>query len=399
MVHFEGAHKITEPTLTAWELQKLMGLGINLGNVLETPFEGVFAATPTGQHFEMFREAGFAHCRIPVSWGRHMAADEPYLIDPKFMARVTELVTFVMDHGMVAVITAHHEWWIDIDDSNIQSLDHWKYTALPRFEAMWRQIAEHFRHHRQLLVFGILNEPHMLSVSSLNELHRCAMVHIRQTNPSRVVTISGKDFANPRWLFDNPRALQIPRDPMLMLEVHIMEPHSFTGTNPSRKNWGSEEEKQRVKELIDQTEVFGRARNLPIYVAEFGCSVDQKSTDERLHWLEINWKEMRRQGICACLWDDGERFSIYDRKTGDWDQAALAVLQRSLPGLQGVSMYRFGGGLGGDSNDPTADLQRRLENCFSSLNHHLAEVNKLKPLEEYHYSQHHDTRQDAEDEY
>jgi len=385
MVLFEGSHARSEPTQTPWELQKLMGLGINMGNVLETFCEGTFAQPPNAQHFEMFHDAGFANCRIPVSWGNHMMVEEPYTVEPKFLARVAELVKHSMDHGLITIITAHHEWWIDFDDSKMASLDEWRYKALPRFEALWKQVAEYFRHHRQLLIFGILNEPNFLSAASLNELHRVALIAIRQTNPTRVVTISGKDFANPRWLLDNPKSLEIPRDPMVMLEIHVTEPHGFAGTSPSTSEWGSAEDQQKVQDWVDQIELFGRARNLPIYVGEFGCSNEQTGTG-RLDWLSVNWKEMRRKGFCASLWDDGDRFSIYSRDKREWDQDVLVAFQRSLPGLKGVSIHRAGGGLGGDSDDPTVDLQRTLELCFSRLSSSLDDLNGLPTLPEHSYS-------------
>lgn len=377
---FEGAHAKTEPTLTPWEMQKLMGLGINLGNVLENPLH--MQQSPTLKHFEMFHEAGFQNCRIPVCWGHHTKVDEPYTIDPQFLARVAELVKMSMDQGMVTIITAHHEWWVDFDDKHPKHLDEFRFKAMPRFEAMWKQIGEYFKEYRQLLLFGILNEPHMLSASSLNELHRMALVAIREANPSRIVTISGKDFANPRWLLEHPKALTIPRDPQLMLEIHVTEPHGFAGKDPTKQAWGSEDERERVKEWVDQIEVWGRARNLPIYVGEFGCSVDQKHETGRLDWLEANWKAIRAKGFCASLWDDGEAFSVYNRAEHTWDQDILTVLQRSLPGLQGVGLYRTGGGLGGFSNDPTHDMVSKLEQCFARLNHELHDVGQLPKLDD-----------------
>lgn len=385
---FEGSHAKSEPTITPWQMQKMMGLGINMGNVLEAPREGVFAESPTAKHFEMFHDAGFANCRIPVNWGCHMMVEEPYTIDPQFLKRVAELVKYSMDHGMITIITAHHEWWIDVDDRSYQAHDDWLFKQLPRFESLWKQVAAHFASYRQLLIFGILNEPAMLKAQSLNELHQAALVAIRETNPTRIVTISGKDFANPRWLLDNPKALFIPRDPQLMLEIHVTEPHGFAGTRPTREAWGSLEDQLKTKHWIDEIEIFGRARNLPIYVGEFGCSNEQKGSDDgksRLTWLECNWTEMRRKEFCASLWDDGDRFSVYNRATGEWDHDVLTAMQRSLPGLQGVSMYRTGGGLGADSGDPTADLQRRLELCFSRLSIAMDDVSKHPELPPHDY--------------
>jgi len=397
MVLFEGEHSRTEPTLNAWEMQRLMGLGINLGNVLETPFQGKFADMPTDENFHMFHDAGFANVRLPVHWNKHMMVKEPYTLDATFLKEVQEIVDKSLAHGLVTVITCHNEWWIDVDDENSKNVYEWKYESLPRFEALWRQVAAHFRHHRQLLIFGILNEPHQLSVASLNELHRCALVAIRETNPSRVVTISGKNFANPRWLLKNPDALWIPRDPQVMLEIHNTEPHGITGTDPTitpekvgKKGqlvWGSDQDLQKLVDWVHRLELFARARNLPVYCAEFGCS-DEQCPETRRAWIEANWQEMRAKGFSASLWDDGDRHTIYSRKDGQWDQDILVALQRSLPGMKGVGFRRAGGGLGGDSVDPTIDLQRHIEMCFKKMQLALDHVDALPELEEHEYISH-----------
>lgn len=454
MVLFEGAYARTEPTLTPWEIQRMMGLGITLANVLEVPREGSFADSPTAQHFEMFHDAGFAHVRIPVSFGRHMMADEPYTIDPALLDRAAELATMALEHGLVVVITATNEWWIDLEEKTYVAGQDWKFVLLPRFESLWKQVGVRFRHFRQHLIFGLLNEPHNLKVESLNELHRLALVAVRESNPTRVVTLSGKDFGNPRWCLEYPKALFIPRDPQLMLEIHVTEPHGFAGTRPSRAEWGADKELfqltrdmcqelgvrdrvaweiherqlnreefesfgvlqdrngrpiddidevkpalfpltailrqkdqdiAKVRDWVNKIEVYGRARNLPVYVGEFGCSNQVTNEQGRMLWIETNWREMRRKGFCASLMDDGDQFKVYDRASGEWDHEVLTILQRSLPGLQGVSMYRVGGGLGADSNDPTVDLQRRLELCFSRLSIAMEDVQKLEPLGEHQY--------------
>lgn len=383
MAQFEGEHAKRQPTLSPWEMQKLMGLGINMGNVLETPFEGMFAKAASPKHFDMFAKAGFQHVRIPVCWGNHMELDAPYTIKPWFMDRVEELVKSCLERGLVAVITAHHEWWIDFDDEDHHDLDIFHYKALPRFESLWEQVGDRFRHYNQHLLFGILNEPHMLTANSLNELHRVALVAIRHKNPTRIITISGKDFANPRWLMSNPKALTTPIDPQLMIEVHVTEPHGFAGKDPIHQGWGGDEDKQKVQEWVDGIELWGRARGLPVYVGEFGCSNDQSHAAGRLDWLEANWKAMRTKGFSACLWDDGEKFSIYDREKGIWEQDVLIILQRALPGMEGISMYRQGGGLGGPSEDVVTDMSRTLEHHFVRLRREMEDVNNLPELPDF----------------
>src|SRR5271165_3662198 len=71
---------------TAWELVSLMGTGMNLGNTFDAPDgEGTWCPQPARpEYFDDFKAAGFRHVRLPVTWGKHLQASEPYAVDPAF---------------------------------------------------------------------------------------------------------------------------------------------------------------------------------------------------------------------------------------------------------------------------------------------------------------------------
>ena len=105
------------------ELVREMGLGINLGNTLESFGDWIyeFNKYPTVTNFETawgspiitedmikgYAECGFGVIRIPVAWSNLM--EENYTINSGYMARVKQIVNWVLDSGMYAVVNIHHD--------------------------------------------------------------------------------------------------------------------------------------------------------------------------------------------------------------------------------------------------------------------------------------------------
>jgi hypothetical protein len=150
-------------TPTAAEINALIGTGVNLGNDLDAwpGTEGSWTGGVTAQKyfFDDYRKMGFDSVRIPITWGGAAKASErldsapPYTVDPGFMARANELAGWAIDAGLAVVVNAHHEDWIRTKTGPGFA------AAKPRFEALWRQIAENFKAWPPQLVFEILNEP------------------------------------------------------------------------------------------------------------------------------------------------------------------------------------------------------------------------------------------------
>merc|ERR1719230_195087 len=82
--------------ITPYEMQKKMGLGINLGNRLDI-WEQKKPKTVEEQYFQDFKDAGFTNVRIPVCWGhRWVAEDAPYKIDEEFISLVEKYVDYTI---------------------------------------------------------------------------------------------------------------------------------------------------------------------------------------------------------------------------------------------------------------------------------------------------------------
>ena len=162
----------------ASEAVKNMGLGWNLGNTLDAHSQkttdwtsddywncqGLDSETCWGQQttqkelFAMLKKAGIGAVRVPVTWYNHM--DKDGNVTPEWMARVKQIVDWVLAEGMYCIINVHHDTgadgeyyhsWIKADEDNYT-------TNKTRYENLWKNIATEFKDYDQHLLFEGYNE-------------------------------------------------------------------------------------------------------------------------------------------------------------------------------------------------------------------------------------------------
>lgn len=155
---------------TATEAVKNMKVGWNLGNTFDSHKIGVTGVTETetqnGQAvttpelMEMMKMAGFNAIRVPVTWYPHLDASGN--IDPAWMARIREVVDYVINQGMYCIINVHHDTGkTGKSDENKGWLRAKRENYLKnkeRFEMIWQQIATEFKDYNHLLLFEGYNE-------------------------------------------------------------------------------------------------------------------------------------------------------------------------------------------------------------------------------------------------
>ena len=167
-----------------------MGAGWNLGNTLDSNsgdldnmwIEAYTSRTPkdyetawgqpeaTRALIHMFKEAGFGAIRVPVTWYPHMGTItlhnqnqwDPSTwsgteVDPAWMARVKEVVDYVIDEGMYCILNVHHDTGAGSTAWLIASVDGFD-AAKTRYQALWEQIANQFKDYGPKLLFESYNE-------------------------------------------------------------------------------------------------------------------------------------------------------------------------------------------------------------------------------------------------
>ena len=325
--------------ISSLELAAEMGIGWNLGNSLEAIGGETAWGNPktTKALIDAIKAAGFNSVRIPVAWSKFTNA-ETYEIDPVWMARVTEVVDYVIDNDMYALMNIH---W---DEGWMQPTFAQQDYVNDRLEKMWIQIALNFRDHDDHLLFAGTNEvlvdgdygtpkPEYYQVqNSFNQTFVDAVRSTGGRNAYRnlVVQTFNTNIDHGVSFFEMPEDDTADR---LMVEVHYYDPYEFAlredeiitqwgsnATDPSKKaNWGDEAHAdaqfQKMKsKFID--------KGVAVMLGEY-CATDKKAEENdiyRAYFLKYITRSAVDHGLVPFYWDNGHGgdygSSLFDRNSG-----------------------------------------------------------------------------------
>ena len=360
---------------TAAACVKNMGVGWNLGNTLESNsgdvdnmwIEGFTSRRPTdyenawGQTdatralIHMFKEAGFNAIRVPVTWYPHMGTvtvtqytgtdgeqharwDKStwtgYDVDRVWMARVKEVVGYVMDEGMYCILNVHHDTgtattaWLRADQQVYAS-------ARDRYISLWTQIATEFESYGERLVFESFNE--MLDVTNTwNYAGVAADGMINTINADFVATVraTGGNNVNRNLILNtyaaspDKRALQdfkLPQDVVeghLMAEVHSYAPYDFAFKTDNPRTVFDDACDREVRSIVDGMNQYLVARGIPCVLGEFGVDTNTRGETEEAKQAACYVSQATKYNIPCFYWmglSDGKE----DRAAPRWTKPAL----------------------------------------------------------------------------
>lgn len=317
-----------------------MGVGWNLGNTLEansgdvnnmwieaftsrnsSDYETAWGQpVATRELIHMFREEGFGAIRVPVTWYPHMGdlhttlgQDSQgawrgfwnmsdwtgYDVDPMWMARVKEVVGYVIDEGMYCILNVHHDTgsastaWLRADEQMYQ-------TYRERYIELWKQIATEFEPYGQRLVFESFNE--MLDKNSTwNYSTAAAHEVINKYNADFVATVRATGGKNSyRNLILNTYAaspqveaikdFRLPADVVdghLMAEVHSYAPYRFAFDTANPQEVFDDACDKEVRAIIEGLNTYFVSKGIPCVLGEFGADTGKRQE-----------KELAKQATC-----------------------------------------------------------------------------------------------------
>ena len=354
----------------AWKMAATLGLGWNLGNQLDAyynwsgagdkylwPDETVWGnPKATQQTFDKVKSYGFTSVRIPVTWLGAIGPAPDYTIDAAYMARVTEVVGYAHNAGLNVIVNTHHDenhgddHWLNLKDAPGNAALNTQIKS--EITAVWTQIAGNFKDCGDWLYFEGFNELNdggwgWSSAFRANPYAQCNVLNEwQQTFVDAVRATGGNNAA--RWLgistyCANPeyeKYLTMPTDPAghLMLSVHFYDPSDYTIGDAQYSDWGHTGDPGKKASYGDEDHVravFGNlcskyvAKNIPVYVGEFGCSMRAKS-DTRAwafykYYMEYVVKAAKTFGLPCFVWDNGgeegagkEHHSYINHGTGNF---------------------------------------------------------------------------------
>ena len=279
----------------------------------------------TRAQIHAFKEAGFTAIRVPVTWYPHM--DENWVVKEDWMARVEEVVGYVLDEGMYCILNVHHDTgadsesaWLNAELANIGPITE-KYTAL------WQQIATRFNHFGEKLLFESLNEIIQFKYGwndpkndntpyeAVNLLNQSFVNTVRATggNNGRRNLIVNTYRADPGK--QTITAFQLPEDSVdshLAVEVHVYIPGDFI-MGESKAVWtdaNAREVENAFQVLADRFVPAG----IPVVIGEWGGDKDHAASEEDLVQLaDCYMAQVAKYGFATFWWA-----CLLDRKTMQW---------------------------------------------------------------------------------
>lgn len=317
---------------------------------MDAPVEGQWGWMIAASDFEMVRDAGFDHVRVPMRVSAHAAAGPPYEIEEPFALRMDWAIEQALSNDLGIVIDLHHYEEMMRDPSR----------HADRLEGLWRQIATRYRRTPAAVAYEVLNEPAgALTADVWNPILARVIATIRAIDPARTLIVEGADWASARALRDT---LEVPvGDPNLVASFHMYAPMYFThqgcawvpphygtrgvvfpgpprspvkpvpaaqhvpesrdffaryNTEPANTNPGGP---AAFAEQMEMATAFADRTGLRVYLGEFGASINADLAS-RARWTRVVRLEAERRGFGWAHWDYTRNFAAYDRllSPGRW---------------------------------------------------------------------------------
>ena len=324
--------------ISTMDLVREMGLGINLGNTLDT-CNVTWIENPTVSSFETawgspiitkamiqgYANSGFGVLRIPVSWSNLMG--ENYTIHPDYMARV--IVDWTLETGMYAIVNIHYDggWWSKFPAEKDECMR--KYTRI------WQQISETFAYYPDKLMFESLNEEggweslwNRWSGSADGKAESFGLLNeINQKFVDTVRSSGGNNYGRHLLIAGYNTDVQLTCDPLFKMpydymyrcavSVHYYTPSNFciieedTDWATARSDWGNENDINELNYYMDLLKTTFIDKGVPVIIGEYGTTTGNKTPETVRLFISSVAKAAYSRRLCPVLWDTQNHF--YDR--------------------------------------------------------------------------------------
>lgn len=346
--------------LTAVELTRLMGNGINLGNTMEayghaslgtnaavSSYETLWGQPVTTQEMiTAMKKSGFDTIRIPVAWTNTMNFESgDYTIREDWFARVEEIVGYAMNENMYVIVNDHWDgsWWGMFGSATAET----RQKAMDMYISMWTQIAERFKNYSDYLIFESANEElgdrlndqdiakdsGTLSTNECyeitNKINQTFVDTVRATggnNSQRFLLIAGygtdiKTTCDDRYVMPSDSAQN-----KLLVSVHYYEPFSYCGS-ASLSSWGTIKHYEKQNELLKMMTKFTDA-GYGVIFGEYAVALngDGSVKDNTCDFINNFLDNCDLYNYCPVLWDCS---SLFKRSTLSWLDTDVEALYKA----------------------------------------------------------------------
>jgi endoglucanase len=326
-------------------MAKAMGFGTNIGNTFDntTKWEtGWGQPLVTQEYIKGMASHGIKTVRVPVAWDTYATNG---VIDATKMTRVKEVVGWILDAGMYAIVNIHWDggWIFNEKKANQYTLTD---DVKAKFANYWKQIGAAFSGVGHMLIFEGLNEEAQFYVNgdpkgtpdidALNTLNQLFVTTARAQggfNATRALLIAGLATDINKTCVDS---FTVPTDPAgegkLFLSIHFYDPYPFTlmedpasWGSPSA-TWGTDAEKKALDDQFTKLGNFSTKKKIPVIIGEFAVSRGEKvvrQSASRTLWMQSVAKACFSRGMVPVLWDTGSEIKRTDGSLSTELQTAM----------------------------------------------------------------------------
>jgi len=316
---------------TAQEAIHEMKIGWNLGNTLDaTNYQKIYLGEEravdyyetawgnpktTKAMIDEVKRAGFNSVRVPVTYYDHI--DENGKIDAYWLARVKEVVQYVLDNDMYCIINIHHDTgfyeggaWIVADADKYQE-------NADKLEMLWTQLATEFKDYDYKLIFEGFNEiidskrsinwkegnEDTLNVHNLNQVFVDTVRKTGGKNKDRFLIVSTYTHATYLHLL---QTFEMPTD--VVEDKIILALHSYHSTESD------------IDTMMANIKTYCIDKGIPVIIDEFGTKQEDMEEEMRIHIASYYVSSARRLGITCFWWDNGKSvgYQLLDRNNLSW---------------------------------------------------------------------------------
>jgi len=293
-----------------------VGTCVNIGNTLEAEFEGSWGGVPVRQDdLKRIKAAGFQTIRLPVRWHNKSSDKPPYAVDPKWMARVKQIVDWALAEDLNVILNSHH---FDPIHDNPLGVAAWH-------GGVWKQIAETFKGYPEdSLWFELENEPHKnFNHTNLLQTLAPSLAEVRKLHPTRAVIIGGENWSGIKSL----ETLPLPDDANVHPTFHYYDPFNYTHqgaewTKPDMPPVGrpfptTQDAAQLARDVASIQTYIARTGKTP-FMGETGAYDGHISLEDRVKYHRMITDAFAPTGIGVCVWAYTNTFPFYDHRKGKW---------------------------------------------------------------------------------
>ncbi|KFA49921.1 hypothetical protein S40293_01290 [Stachybotrys chartarum IBT 40293] len=322
--------------ITAQEWNDGANPGWNIGNTLDaTPDETSWGQPRVvNSTITNVKSAGFRGIRIPITHQDHFISGAPdYILDPAWLDRIVEVLSYVTSQGLYALVNSHHDsWWLDPSNTALTADE-----KEEKYYRMWYQVASRLACQSSKVAFEPLNEPSGQGEDGAGFLLRLhgafyrAIADAGGHNSKRVLVVGplGNSWPNMVQYPGYPPDVENP----VILSYHFYGPWDFTATAWGRTWWGNDEDKANMESEIAQ--VRGNFTETPLHIGEMGVGPPSTETAARWKWHDFLCRTAHKYNTSSFLWDAGGSFAD-DTPWWTWrdlDPTTIRIINTASQGI------------------------------------------------------------------